>query len=71
MNRIYKVVWSKARNCYVVASELAKRHTKGCGTRSLSRAAVTMGIVAGLTVGMTGGAWAEDVNANNLTVTGT
>ncbi|MBR1494790.1 MAG: ESPR domain-containing protein [Acidaminococcaceae bacterium] len=59
MNRIYKVVWSKAKNCYVVASELAKRHTKGSGTRSLSRAAVTLGIVAGLTVGMTGSVWAE------------
>ena len=58
MNRIYKVVWSKAKNCYVVASELAKRHTKGSGTRSLSRAAVTLGVVAGLTVGMTGSAWA-------------
>ena len=58
MNRIYKVVWSKAKNCYVVASELAKRHTKGSGTRSLSRAAVTLGVVAGLTVGVTGSAWA-------------
>ena len=28
MNKIYKVVWSKARNCYVVVSELAKRHGK-------------------------------------------
>ena len=28
LNRIYKVIWSKAKNCYVVASELAKRHTK-------------------------------------------
>ena len=60
MNRIYKVIWSKAKNCYVVASELAKRHTKGSGTRSLSRAAVTLGVVAGLTVGMTGSAWAYD-----------
>lgn len=25
MNRIYKVIWSKAKNCYIVASELAKR----------------------------------------------
>ena len=24
MNKIYKVVWNKARNCYVVASEFAK-----------------------------------------------
>ena len=28
MNKIFKVVWSKAKNCYVVASELAKRRTK-------------------------------------------
>ena len=28
MNKVYKVVWNKARNCYVVASELAKRKTK-------------------------------------------
>lgn len=29
MNKIYKVVWSKAKNCYIVASELAKSVTKG------------------------------------------
>ena len=28
MNKIYKVIWSKAKNCFVVASELAKNHTK-------------------------------------------
>lgn len=28
MNKVYKLVWSKAKNCYVVASEFAKRHTK-------------------------------------------
>ena len=28
MNKIYKVVWSKVRNCYVVVSELAKRNGK-------------------------------------------
>lgn len=28
MNKVYKVVWNKARNCYVVASEFAKSHTK-------------------------------------------
>lgn len=59
MNRIYKVVWSKARNCYVVASELAKRHTKGCGTRSLRSAAVTLGVTAALLGGFTNSAWAE------------
>ena len=64
MNRIYKVVWSKAKNCYVVASELAKRNTKGSGARFLGRAAVTLGIVGGLAIGMTGSAWAD---SNNVT----
>ena len=40
MNRIYKVIWSKTKHCYVVVSELAKRHTKGGsagGCRMVSR----------------------------------
>ena len=28
MNKIYKVIWSKAKNCYVVVSEIAKIHTR-------------------------------------------
>ena len=28
MNRTYKVIWSKARRCYVVVSELAKGQHK-------------------------------------------
>ncbi|MCI6260521.1 MAG: ESPR domain-containing protein, partial [Pyramidobacter sp.] len=28
MNRIYKVIWSKVRNCHVVVSELVKRGGK-------------------------------------------
>ena len=31
MNRTYKVVWNKARRCYVVVSELAKgQHKSSC-----------------------------------------
>ena len=48
MNKIYKVVWSKAKHCYVVTSELAKRNGKGCGARSLRMAAVTTGVTAAL-----------------------
>ncbi|MBR4908286.1 MAG: hypothetical protein IKZ43_04655 [Acidaminococcaceae bacterium] len=51
MNKIYKVIWSKAKHCYVVTSELAKRNTKGCGTRSLRMAAVTLGVTAALVGG--------------------
>lgn len=32
MNKIFKVIWSKTRNCYVVASELAKGRTKAAST---------------------------------------
>ena len=46
MNKIYKVVWSKVKHCYVVTSELAKRNTKGSGTRSLRMATVSMGVAA-------------------------
>ena len=28
MNKIFKVIWNKARNCYVVTSEIAKSHSK-------------------------------------------
>ena len=39
MNKIYKVIWSKVRNCWVVVSELAKgqgKHTSCGGTSLLS-----------------------------------
>ena len=52
MNKIYKVVWSKAKHCYVVTSELAKRQTKGCGARSLRMAAVSLGVAAALIGGV-------------------
>lgn len=45
MNRIFKVIWSKTRNCYVVASELAKGRTKAASTgdkaKRLALAAIT------------------------------
>lgn len=28
MNKIFKVIWSKTRNCFIAVSELAKTHTK-------------------------------------------
>ena len=31
MNKIYKLIWSKVRNCYVAVSEIAKRNGKGGG----------------------------------------
>ena len=52
MNKIYKVVWSKVKHCYVVTSELAKRNGKGCGARSLRMTAVSMGVAATLIGGV-------------------
>ncbi|MDY6291620.1 MAG: ESPR domain-containing protein, partial [Succiniclasticum sp.] len=72
MNKIYKVVWSKVKHCYVVTSELAKRNGKGCGARSLRMAAVTLGVAAALMGGVgfgTPAAWAEGASDNTLTVT--
>lgn len=40
MNNIYKVIWSKAKNCYVVASEIAKSHTKSASGQSVRRSAL-------------------------------
>ena len=45
MNRIYKVIWSKAKNCYVVASELAKSHSKSPASGVISKTLVA-GVLA-------------------------
>ena len=43
MNKIYKVIWSKAKHTYVVASEIAKGHTKGETTgKGLKRLAAAL-----------------------------
>ena len=59
MNKIYKVIWSKAKHTYVVASEIAKGHTKGETTgRGLKRLAAAL-LVAAALMGPNF-AWAED-----------
>ena len=40
MNKIYKLIWSKVKNCYIVASELAKSHTKAPRSGVVNRALV-------------------------------
>ena len=34
MNKIYKVIWSKVKNCYVVVSEIARNHGKEHSNRN-------------------------------------
>lgn len=72
MNRIYKVIYSKAHQCYIVVSELAKRNHKSSqpsidhSTPALARI-IALALTAGaLTWGSTPGiSWAAD----NTTVT--
>ncbi len=53
MNKIFKVIWSKARNCYVVESEIAHCQGKGKGQK---RAVLSCSLAAALTVfTLTGG----------------
>lgn len=66
MNKIYKVIWSKAKHTYVVASEIAKGHTKGETTgKGLKKLAAAM-LVAAALMGPNF-AWAADI----VTVTDT
>ena len=66
MNKIYKVIWSKAKHTYVVASEIAKGHTKGETTgKGLKRLAAALLVAASL-MGPNF-AWAADI----VTVTDT
>ena len=59
MNRIFKVIWSKTRNCYVVASELAKGRTKGETTGKGLKKLATALLVAAALMGPNF-AWAAD-----------
>ena len=60
MNKIYKVIWSKAKHTYVVASEIAKGHTKGETTgRGLKKLAAAL-LVAAALMGPNF-AWAADI----------
>ncbi len=51
MNKVYRVIWSKARNCYIAVSEFANAHSKGGksgkGARALLASALLLS--AGLT----------------------
>ena len=55
MNKIYKVVWSKVRNAYVVVSELAKRNskTKSQHTARVSHSLLSLAVLTSLAVGGT------------------
>ena len=63
MNKIYKVVWNKARNCYVVASEFAKNQGKASSAKRILAVLVAAGSIGGTISGVQA--------ANNITETKT
>ncbi|WP_287770963.1 ESPR-type extended signal peptide-containing protein [Megasphaera sp.] len=61
MNRIYKVIWSKVKNCYIVVSEIAKSHSKPVSTKlNAGKTVAAVLAVAALCAGMTTSAMAAD-----------
>ena len=64
MNKVFKVIWSEARNAYVVVSEMAKNHgTKSCSTKKLLAMLIATGVMTCASV--------APVMAKNLTDTKT
>jgi len=70
MNKIYKVIWNKAKNCYVVVSEIAKAHSKGGSTvrrvPHVGTVLITMLMASVLNLGISAPVWADppDTGAN-------
>ena len=46
INKVFKVIWSEARNAYVVVSEIAKNHgSKSCSTKKLLTMLIATGVM--------------------------
>ena len=64
MNRIFRVIWSKTKNCYVVVSEIAKTRSKGGSTvHRVSRMGAVLAamlIASVLNLGISAPVWAEE-----------
>ena len=67
MNKIFKVIWSKSRNCYVVASELAKG-TKAASTGDKAKRLALAAITALMLLPVGGFSYAA---INSATINGT
>ena len=68
MNRIFKVIWSKTKNCYVVASELAKGRTKAASTGDKAKRLALAAITALMLLPVGGFSYAA---INSATINGT
>lgn len=73
MNKIYKIVWSKAVGAYVVTSELAKSHTKSPSGKGLRRSVTAAFLAVMVAAPVAFGVYAADsthyvsVNSDNQT----
>ena len=71
MNRVYKVIWSKAKHCYVVTSEIARSVTKSASSaRSAGRKGAAVLAMAALLF-TAGGVLGEAANVTDITVNDT
>ena len=74
MNKIFKVVWSEARNAYVVVSEIAKNHgSKSCSIKKLLTMLIATGVMtcASMAPAMAANPAPDDANKGwNLSVNG-
>ena len=67
MNKVFKVIWSEARNAYVVVSEMAKNHgAKSCSTKKLLTMLIATGVMTCASMAPAMAAPASDVNANSI-----
>ncbi|WP_296817356.1 ESPR-type extended signal peptide-containing protein [uncultured Megasphaera sp.] len=48
MNKIYRVIWSRVKHCYVVVSEMANSRTKSNGSHVVKKTALATMVLAGL-----------------------
>ena len=74
MNKIYKVVWSKLKSCYVVTSEFGKSRTKssGSGKRAGKASVAAVALTAFLScTGLAGAAYNVTVGSDGKLPSGT
>ena len=65
MNKVFKVIWSEARNAYVVVSEMAKNHgAKSCSTKKLLTMLIATGVMTCASMAPAMAAPASDGNVN-------
>ena len=65
MNKVFKVIWSEARNAYVVVSEIAKNHgSKSCSPKKLLTMLIATGVMtcASMAPAMAANPASDDLN---------